>query len=346
LLALVAGEWEEAERLIRKQAPHPATLSQVIQDCDIKPSLHAILEAADRFDLVPVEVRGGLDQARHKCRMDNILLLAEAEKVIDAMAGAGVIPVVLKGLDIIHRFDLGFDSRRMTDMDLLVPAGDVRKTMQALAKAGWDLPAKIYDSNWAPYHTGLDSSGPVSVSLEVHWNIIQEGRYSLDPADLIQRAGKLELGGRPVLGLERHDLAAHTLLHHVSSHFHRTLKNWIDLRYLSQEPGFDWSLVARRVNEWGGAPGAAMAMRHLGKLLPTWFPAEVVELFPISAARHAVLKPTISDHPLDMFRSTTNRLVEIFLSSILVNQPWRLPFALRVVRGEPDYLKGVLDVDG
>ncbi len=277
--------------------------------------------------------------------MDNLLLLAEAEKVIDAMAGIGVTPVVLKGLDIIHRFDLGFDSRRMTDMDLLVPTGQVRAVMAALAKAGWNLPAKIYDSNWAPYHTGMESSGPVSVSLEVHWNIIQEGRYSLDPADLFRRAVELDLGGRKVLGLERHDLAAHTLLHHVSSHFHRTLKNWLDLFTLSREPGFDWKQVARRTREWGGAPGAAMSMRHLGKLFPGWFPPEVVKLFRLGKVRQAIFRPLISDHPLDMFRNTETRWVEMFLSSMLVNNPLRLPFALRVVRGEPDYLKGVLDLE-
>jgi hypothetical protein len=276
--------------------------------------------------------------------MDNILLLAEAEKAIDALAGAGVQPVVLKGMDIIHRYGIEFDLRRMDDIDLLVPTGQVRETMAALAAAGWKLPRRIYDSNWAPYHTGLESSGPVMVYLEIHWNIIQEGRYRLDPADLFARAGNLEVGGRPVLGLDLHDFAAHTLLHHVSSHFHRKLKNWIDLHLLSLDERFRWETVAQRAREWGGAPGAAMSMRHAGRLFPDWFPQQVVELFGPQRLRSLALKPLASTHPLDMYRKSSSRLVEIMLSAAMVSSPWRLPAALRMFRGEPDYLQGVLDV--
>jgi hypothetical protein len=277
--------------------------------------------------------------------MDNLLLLAEAEKAIDALEAAGVVPVVLKGMDIIHRYAMDFDLRRMDDMDFLVPAGQVRDTMAALAGAGWKLPDKIYDSNWAPYHTGLESTGPIKVYLEIHWNIIQEGRYSLDPAELFARAGKLTIGGRQVLGLDIHDLAVHTLLHHVSSHFHRKLKNWLDLYLLSREASFRWETVAERARAWGGAPGAAMSMRHAGRLFPDWFPGDVVALFGRERIRTLALSPLASDHPLDLYDKTTSRLVEMLLSSAMVGRPWRLPAALRLFRGEPAYLKGVLDVE-
>ena len=307
--------------------------------------MHGRLESAGRLDLIPENFRENLAAARHKCRMDNILLLAEAENAIDALAGAGVMPVVLKGMDIIHRYGMDFDLRRMDDMDLLVPTGQVKDSMAALAAAGWKLPHRIYDSNWAPYHTGLESSGPIMVYLEIHWNIIQEGRYRLDPADLFARAGKLEVGGRPVLGLHIHDLAVHTLLHHVSSHFHRKLKNWIDLHLLSMEDGFRWESVVDRAREWGGLPGAAMSMRHAGRLFPNWFPEEVVKLFGPERLRSLALKPLASTHPLDMYRKTSSRLVEMLLSAAMVSKPWRLPAAMRMFRGEPDYLRGVLDVD-
>jgi len=319
-------------------------LAGLALECDIQPLLHGRLESADRFDLIPDSVREQLAAARHKCRMDNLLLLAEAEKAIDALAKAGVLPVVLKGMDIIHRYGMEFDLRRMDDMDFLVPATQVRETMTALASSGWKLPHRIYDSNWAPYHTGLESTGPIKVYLEIHWNIIQEGRYRLDPADLFARAGELAIGGRQVLGLDIHDLAVHTLLHHVSSHFHRKLKNWIDLRLLSLDTGFNWETVAGRAREWGGAPGAAMSMRHAGSLFPDWFPGDTVRLFGPETLRSLALKPLLSSHPLDMYRKTSSRFVEILLSAAMVSSPWRLPAALRLFRGEPDYLRDVLDV--
>ncbi len=343
-MALLAERWDDAGALNRERQPDRGALSRLALECDIQPLLHGRLEAADRFDLIPDKVRDELAAARHKCRMDNILLLAEAEKAIDALAGAGVVPVVLKGMDIIHRYGLDFDLRRMDDMDFLVPTGQVKDSMAALAAAGWKLPKKIYDSNWAPYHTGLESTGPIMVYLEIHWNIIQEGRYRLDPADLFARAGKLEIGGRQVLGLDIHDFAVHTLLHHVSSHFHRKLKNWVDLHLLSLEEGFDWKAVVERAREWGGLPGAAMSMRHAGRLFPDWFPRSVVGLFGPERLRSFVLKPMASVHPLDMYRKTSNRLVEMLLSAAMVSRPWRLPAAMRVFRGEPDYLRGILEV--
>ncbi len=342
---MLAERWDEAADLNRTRPSDLATLSRLALECDIQPLLHDRLGSTDRFDLVPRGFRVELEAARHKCRMDNILLLAEAEKAIDALAAAGVVPVLLKGMDIIHRYGLPFDIRRMDDIDFLVPTDQVRETMAALAGAGWKLPSRIYDSNWAPYHTGLLSTGPVSVYLEIHWNIIQEGRYRLDPADLFSRARELEVGGRKVLGLERHDLAAHTLLHHVSSHFHRKLKNWVDLHLLSREDSFDWKVVADRAREWGGLPGAAMSMRHAGRLFPDWFPDPAQEPFGAQRFRSLALKPLVSDHPLDLYRRTSNRLVEMLLSVAMVSQPWRLPAALRVFRGEPDYLRRILDVD-
>jgi hypothetical protein len=343
-LTLLSERWDDAVALNRKRRSDPATLSRLALECDIQPLLHGRLESSDRFDLIPAQVREELAAARHKCRMDNMLLLAEAEKAIDALAGAGVVPVVLKGMDIIHRYGMDFDLRRMDDMDFLVPTGQVRNTMAALAAAGWQLPDKIYDSNWAPYHTGLESAGPVTVYLEIHWNIVQEGRYRLDPAELFTRAGNLAIGDRQVLGLDIHDMAVHTLLHHVSSHFHRKLKNWVDLRLLSLEDRFDWKLVANRVREWGGLPGAAMSMRHAGRLFPDWFPRSVVRLFGPERLRSLGLKPLESDHPLDMYRKTDNRAVEMLLSAAMVSRPWRLPAAMRLFRGDPDYLKDVLDV--
>ena len=63
LLALLAENWEEAGELNRDRPPLPELLSRLALECDIQPAVHARLESADRFDLVPAPFREELSAA-------------------------------------------------------------------------------------------------------------------------------------------------------------------------------------------------------------------------------------------------------------------------------------------
>jgi len=130
LLALVRGDWDEAERL-HADSPVDAGFAETCRECDVHPQIHALLERRGRLDLAGAAA-GPLGELRAKVRHDNMLLIARAEQALDALLGRGITPLALKGFDLIHRV-YGFDERTLDDVDLLLPRESLREALAALS---------------------------------------------------------------------------------------------------------------------------------------------------------------------------------------------------------------------
>ncbi len=327
LLAILGEDWSLASALSSRGTPDAATFLDLARQCDVNGTLHALLSKHRRFDLVGREVEGGLTERRSKCRNDNLLLLARAEQVLDLLLARGIVPVALKGLDVLHRFGIPFDERTLDDVDLLVRPREFRPCLVVLESAGFALPPEPERTHWlrSSYQMPVTSPGPVPVLFEIHWGLSQEGRYDVPVDGLFERAVPLEVAGRQILRLDDHDAVAHHLLHHVQHYFDRRLKWALDLRRIVREPGFEWDRVVRIMTAWGGAAAAGMALRHLGKLFPDLAPREARKQLPAAFWRRALTWPLRSTHPLDWFRGTRTRAVQLYLAAVLLERPSHLP---------------------
>jgi hypothetical protein len=326
VVAIVNEDWAEVERLLARRPLDPVGFVAACRAGDVLPGVHALLQRRGRVGLVGREAAEELARARHKCRVDNLVLLARAERALDVLLAAGVVPVALKGLDLLHRV-YAFDERTVDDVDLLVPPHAVPSSLRALEAAGWTPPPEPDRTRWlrSSHHLPLHDRAHPPVELELHWSLVQRVRYRLDPAHLFARALPLEVAGRKVLRLDDHDAVAHLLLHHLSHYFDRRLKWALDLRHLASVPGFSWSTVADRIEEWGGGGAAGLSLMHLAKLVPSVVTPEVRSLFPLAGWRRAMTLPLRSRHPLDLFRWTGRRGVRLYLAGAALESPARLP---------------------
>jgi hypothetical protein len=342
LLAILRESWEEAEAL---QPVRPDTFVELARACDVHPTVHARLESAGRFGLVGHEAKEALARLRAKVRQDNLLLLARAEQALDALAAAGIVPVALKGLDTLHRFHARFDARTLDDVDLLVPQERLGDAVRALEALGWTAPPEGERTHWlrSSFELPLTSPGPVTVGLELHWSLGQDGRYAVDARALRARAVQTRICERDVLRLDDHDAAAHLLIHHVQHYFDRRLKWALDLRHIVAEPGFRWSTVAERLDAWGGLAAAGLALAHLMRLFPDLGSAEARRALPASVLRRAALLPLRSRHPLDLYRGTRRRVVQLWLAAAALERPADLPSYLRR-RARRDRMEGGPDL--
>lgn len=327
LLAILQQRWSEAERLAEGTPCDPGGFVDVCRQCDVPTWIHSLLESADRVDLVGRETLERLALIRAKIQRDNLLLFARAEQALDALLAAGVTPVALKGLDLIHRLYARFDERTLDDVDLLVDARQLETALAALERAGWLLPEEPERTHFirSSHHLPLRSPGAVHVEFELHWNLAQELRFHVDDAGLLERAVPLTIAGRSLLRLEDHDLAAHLLLHHFTHYFDRRLKWAVDLQAIARQPGFRWETVAGRIRSWGAVAVSAMSLRHLQKTVPDWIPGEILARLPVAGWRRLATRPLLSDHPLDLFRGTRNRTVQLYLAAVLLERPTLLP---------------------
>lgn len=343
LLAVLAERWDEAAALASRAPVDARTFVALARACDVHPRVHARLAARGAFELAGgADTERALTELRRKVQRDNFLLLAQVEPAIDALLAAGVVPIALKGLDTLHRFHGRFDERTLEDADLLVPPAELPRAIEVLERAGWAAPPEPARTHWlrSSFELPLRGPGEIPVYLELHWSLGQRRRYRVDAEGLFRRAVPLDLAGRTILRLHDADGAAHLLLHHVQHYFDRRLKWTLDLDRMAREPGFDWSAVVERTREWGGTVAAGWAAIHLDRLVPGLPPAAVRAALPVSAWRRAFTLPLRSSHPLDLFRGTRSRAVQLWLAAAALERPLDLPGylvhrALRDRREEP-----------
>jgi len=327
LLAIVRGRWDDAETLVRGGEISASTFVDLCVEGDVPSWVHARLVDSGRADLLGAETMERLAGLRARVRRDNLLLIARAEQALGALTRAGVMPVALKGLDLLHRVYGSFDERTLDDVDLLIRPEQLATALDTLEALGWNPPPEPARTHYlrSSHHLPLKSPGPVTVDFEIHWSLAQEMRYSIDEAGLHRRAVPLVIGGHRILRLHDHDIVAHLLLHHFTHYFDRRLKWAVDLGIVAGTPGFDWSAVVERVRGWRAVAACGVSVEHLYKLVPEWIPETVRSGLRVAAWRRALLAPFRSSHPLEMFRNTRRRWLQLYIATVLLEDPRLAP---------------------
>lgn len=327
LLAIVRGRWDEAYALARRSPVRADTFVDLCMQGDVPTWVHARLGDEGRSDLVGAAAMEELGRNRTRVRNDNLLLIARAEQALGALLDAGVAPVALKGLDLLHRVYESIDERTLDDVDLLIRPDQLSAAVAALEAQGWKTPPDPERTHYirSSHHLPMRSPGPVTVDFEIHWNLAQEMRYRIDERELHARAVPIEIGGRRVLRLDDHDLVAHLLLHHFTHYFDRRLKWAIDLEAICRQPRFDWIVVVERIRSWGATAAAGASLLHLHKMVPEWIPDRALSGLRVAAWRRALLRPLRSAHPLDLLRDTRRRWVQLYVAAVLLENPFLMP---------------------
>jgi hypothetical protein len=346
LLAIVRGRWDEANALARRSPVPAESFVDLCMQGDVPTWVHARLADEGRSDLVGEAAMEHLARTRARVRNDNLLLIARAEQALGALLDAGIVPVALKGLDLLHRVYENFDERTLDDVDLLIRPNQLSAAVAALEAQGWEPPPEPKRTHYirSSHHLPMRSPGPVTVDFEIHWNLAQEMRYRIDEQGLHARAVPLEIGGRSVLRMDDHDLVAHLLLHHFTHYFDRRLKWAIDLEMISRDPRFDWAVVVERTRSWGATAVVGASLLHLHKMFPEWIPDRALAGLRVTAWRRALLGPLRSTHPLDLLRDTRRRWVQLYVAAVLLENPFLMPRWL-AHRATRDRREGVNPLD-
>ena len=327
LLALARERGTDVRALLNSAPPDSEPFLALASQADIEPWLHWQIESSGLADGFGVAIMEHLAHRRHKTRNDNALLIAVTEQVLQILTAAGVTVVALKGMDLMHRHYPRIDLRTATDVDLLIPRGQLVVALEALGRNGFTVPDPKQATHYirSSHHLPIDSPGPLPVLIEIHWNLVQDYRYDLNVDELFERARPIDIGPHRILRLEDHDFVAHLLLHHLSHYFNRQLKWLIDLRQIVRSAEFSWAGVVDRLQRWGGLTAGAAAVAHLHRLDPATVTDEAQELLPLAAWRRLLVAPFRSRHPLDWVRDPERRWLQLYLAAIFLERPSRLP---------------------
>jgi hypothetical protein len=265
----------ETERLVNALDAHGAM-----------PIAHEALRCG-RAESVPLSFGSRLRDAHLATGAQNAVWLRERDRVVDALRGAGIEPLVLKGTALM---DTVYDSialRPVADIDLLVGADEVPPSMAALEKLGYEhasTDAEAYQHHAVMHGHG---SGGMPVAVELHRRLFASPPYDrvLPTADLVHRA---ERAGA-VLTLAPVDCLLHLSGHLVLQHARCERLVWVaDIDRLVRACGADnafWDELLARAPEcllvrslsdalglgrlWFDTPVPPGVLAHLAELAPT-----------------------------------------------------------------------------
>jgi hypothetical protein len=256
------------------------------------------------------------------------------------LRGAGLFPVVLKGMPLAERLHGDFTARACTDIDLHLPASDRAMARRALAAAGW----RPRDDGVIPWEESFDLPSERGwILLEVHSALVDHNLAHLPvPGPSVR---EVVLDGIPVPALAG-PIEAASLAAHAAKHMPAPLLWFVDFGELWKSLGREGQRAARaaatdarleRYLQWaverslaveavaGGNEGAlrALGVSGLSRLVV-----------------HAMWRDaTLASHPLDAARAVGGWLVPRPLRSkpgALVRRwsgrlraPWRPYVAVR-----------------
>jgi len=236
-------------------------------------------------------------------RKQSALWDLEQARILTALDGAGLRPVVLKGGALRH---LAYDDpleRWMGDLDLLVHPEEIPSLLSVLTVLGYSSTyseeAKIGIDEHHYHHLVKHPRGFI---VEAHQGLTRPGApCRLDPDRFFARSIELSLpDGTPMALPSREDMALH-LVSQVEQEGCRRLSRIVDLDRLVTSGGDpDWNDIRGRAKEGNLSIALAVSLRLAGLLLSTPVPSWAIDGRDV---------PNASRRGLDSLRPASHLLV-------------------------------------
>jgi hypothetical protein len=288
------------------------------------------------LDHLPPFARDALSSARLSAARIGQLALWELDRVVRVLRPAGIDIVALKGVAYLLRGLPHANTRRMSDVDVMVRKESLAGAEQALRAAGWSFAnTDPYDERY--YRTWSHELPPLQfpgrlLALDVHHTICPPAsRLRPDPALMWARAGPSGREGVHLLCPE--DSVLHAAIHlFFDSDFDTRFRELIDLYELltafAERDDF-WGSLIERGRELGVGRPLYYALRALRDILSTPIPEDAIadtEGFappaPVAASMRRMLRAVLS--PVDPEPWPPRHRTELWL--LYVRSHWlRMP---------------------
>lgn len=236
---------------------------------------------------VPPDVRRAMRERCERVTLSNLYLSSRLIEIVDALAGAGIEAIALKGPAVATTLYPSPTLREYGDLDVLVRAADVTRATEVVEDLGFApwrsvtggqedlLPLVEYSRTFTRPADDLD--------LDLHWDLARSFfRGRVEAAELWEDTRPFDLHGRKILGLGP-NMMLFSLCVHGAKHgpFPWPRLKWIcDVAgFVRQSEGFDWSEALARAREIGCRRtllfGLAVARPLLDGRLPSAVEAEL-----------------------------------------------------------------------
>jgi hypothetical protein len=252
----------------------------------------------------------------------NNIILSGFHKIVQALHGAGIRMILLKGGALIIKYYSDLAVRPMNDIDILIEKHNVKKAMDILCELGWQYSLRIDIDQALRIYPSVTFLSRHGFELDLHWNIMNEYSEKHFVAELWRDASQAEYKDVPIYLLAAEDQVMHNCAHGVKWDALPTIR-WIPdvLAILNAEPELSWTALARKCSE----RKLTMAVRSCLKYLKLNFNAPIP-----SDALDLLFAQTVSDEEKKMYAAYTapltfgNRIIRQWklYKNIYQSRPW------------------------
>jgi hypothetical protein len=228
-----------------------------------------ILPELHRSDLL---ARTRQEMMRHFARLGLL------EKLGNALEEADVAWAVLKG-PVLAEVSYARSVRGYSDLDLLVPARQLRRSIEALRTVG----VEFAERNWPLLIA--DATGELAMAIggapvvDLHWHPVNKRtarqRFMLPADELLERRQPVQLGSVASWTLEPTDFAIHVALHASLSGAHQ-LRWLLDIERTVANQAPDWEALVRRCQAWRVGLPVSVALSRSRETVGAVVPEEVI----------------------------------------------------------------------
>jgi len=199
-----------------KRVAAPAAVIQALQAHRLLPVVDLLAERGLlRADLVPLArqlAARSVDEERRRVAIEN--------KVLDAIGGAGVEVLVLKGALLARTVYPAPETRIRTDIDLLVNAERVEDAYSALRGIGFAPSYEVHGGAPMTQAQWIRRGDSPLHAVDLHWDLsnrpLLKDRFQFQ--SLLDRSTDLPGHVRPVAGLCAGDALLHACTHYFGHH--------------------------------------------------------------------------------------------------------------------------------
>lgn len=245
--------------------------------------LYARLKAQDARTVVPASVWEQLAAQSKSAATWNLVLQREFNRVVTALAEAGIPVIALKGMHLASLVYANLSLRSMGDLDLLVPQTDALRAAKILQTLGYQLPRDLstIELEFAMAHHLPDMVKDNRFHVEIHGHLTHPHEaHAVDARVWWDNAVTAQIAGVTVKVLDPVDLLLHLGVHISYQHQLRTdLRHYYDLVAVLQFWGdkLNWAEVVKRARARGWQRGIYLVLRMVEALFGLALPQEATQ---------------------------------------------------------------------
>jgi hypothetical protein len=263
-----------------------------------------------------------------------LLRAAEIRAVLDALADAGVIPILIKGTPLAYSVYEAPALRPREDTDLLIARAHVDAARRALCSLGYAATACCHDLFSQFEMQKVDRFGVVH-AFDVHWKISTQPVFEdvLTYDELLPRTRPVPLLGPHAITAGHVDALLLACIHPVMHHRNAQRVLWIYDAHLlaSALTRHDFRELARRARQKGVAAVCAHQLRLAQRMFQTPVPWDTIEALSLHG-----------DEPSERYLSSQRRWRHDLLSSVRAVPRFggRMALLREVLLPSPSYMLG------